>query len=67
MISVRDKRPGIDFAYDFSPLMVYQEEEGQGLLGFLTGICAIAGGVCTVARFLVGFALGIKHSTEKRD
>jgi hypothetical protein len=64
--SARDRRPGIDFDYDFSPLMVYQEEEGQSFLSFLTGVCAIAGGVCTLARFMVGFAMTVKH-TKKGD
>lgn len=41
--------PGIFFQYELSPLMVKYTERVQPLGHFLTNICAIIGGVYTVA------------------
>eukprot|EP01084_Bolivina_argentea_P244825 410055_1 len=50
----------VQFSYDFSPLMIIDKETGQNILGFLTGLCAIAGGVCAISRLVVGFYSGYK-------
>ena len=41
--------PGVFFFYELSPIMVAIEERRMGLLHFLTQLCAILGGVFTVA------------------
>jgi len=44
--------PGVFFFYDFSPVMVVHKEHGQSFIHFLTGVCAIVGGIFTVAGML---------------
>ena len=41
--------PGVFFFYELSPIMVQISERRMGLLHFLTQLCAILGGVFTVA------------------
>eukprot|EP00128_Syssomonas_multiformis_P010518 Colp12_sorted_trinity150504_noHs@32023 len=41
--------PGVFFMYDLSPMLVKFTERRQPLLHFLTGVCAIIGGIFTVA------------------
>ncbi len=41
--------PGVYFIYDISPIMVRYEERRKSFTHFLTGVCAIIGGVFTVA------------------
>lgn len=41
--------PGVFFHYDLSPIKVEYREARHGLLPFLTGLCAIVGGVFTVS------------------
>ena len=40
--------PGVFFCYDLSPIMVTFQEKQSSFLHFLTGVCAIVGGVFTV-------------------
>ncbi|XP_076456830.1 endoplasmic reticulum-Golgi intermediate compartment protein 3-like [Babylonia areolata] len=44
-----DKLPGVFFVYEVSPMMVKFTEKRRSFMHFLTGICAIVGGVFTVA------------------
>lgn len=44
--------PGVFFMYDLSPIMVNFVEKTRSLSHFLTGVCAIVGGVFTVAGLL---------------
>ncbi|KAF9585715.1 Endoplasmic reticulum-Golgi intermediate compartment protein 3 [Lunasporangiospora selenospora] len=44
--------PGVFFNFDISPMMVIQKEERKSFTSFLTGVCAIVGGVFTVASIL---------------
>ncbi|KAK6031404.1 hypothetical protein OSTOST_02436 [Ostertagia ostertagi] len=44
--------PGFVVQYEFSPLMVRYEERRQHLITFLVSLCAIIGGVFTVAQML---------------
>ena len=39
--------PGVFFMYDLSPMMVQITEHRRSFLHFLTGVCAIVGGVFT--------------------
>eukprot|EP00696_Hemimastix_kukwesjijk_P001971 gnl/Hemi2/12403_TR4235_c0_g1_i1.p1 gnl/Hemi2/12403_TR4235_c0_g1~~gnl/Hemi2/12403_TR4235_c0_g1_i1.p1 ORF type:complete len:401 (+),score=170.66 gnl/Hemi2/12403_TR4235_c0_g1_i1:81-1283(+) len=51
--------PGVFFFYDLSPIMVDITESRPSLAHFLTGLCAIIGGVFTVCGIIDGF---IYHS-----
>ena len=47
-----DKLPAVFFHYDISPIMAKVTEGRRSLSTFLTGLCAIVGGVFTVAGML---------------
>lgn len=44
---------GVDFEYDFSPIMVRYTESRKSLFEFITSVCAIVGGIYTVSGLLV--------------
>jgi hypothetical protein len=44
--------PGVFFSYELSPVMVKYSRKDKSLGHFLTGLCAIIGGVFTVAGIL---------------
>merc|ERR1712070_1340541 len=44
--------PGVFLVYEFTPFMVQRLEKAQPLSHFLTSICAIIGGVFTVASLI---------------
>ena len=44
-----DKLPAVYFHYELSPIMARVSESRQTYSSFLTGLCAIVGGVFTVA------------------
>ncbi|XP_050727756.1 endoplasmic reticulum-Golgi intermediate compartment protein 3-like [Eriocheir sinensis] len=52
--------PGVFFSYELSPMMVKYTEQHKSLGHFLTGLCAIVGGVFNVAGFLYNF-IGFAH------
>jgi len=51
--------PGVFFVYDFSPFMVKREERRESLAELLIGLCAVAGGVFTVASIVDSWVFGI--------
>lgn len=53
--------PGIFFTYEMSPMMVKYSEQHKSLGHFLTGVCAIIGGIFTVAGLIDSV---IYHSTR---
>jgi len=53
--------PGVFFMYEFSPMMVKVSERAKSFLHFLTSLCAIVGGVFTVAGLLDAF---LYHSAK---
>eukprot|EP00294_Goniomonas_avonlea_P016447 CAMPEP_0114560418 /NCGR_PEP_ID=MMETSP0114-20121206/11451_1 /TAXON_ID=31324 /ORGANISM="Goniomonas sp, Strain m" /LENGTH=323 /DNA_ID=CAMNT_0001745967 /DNA_START=286 /DNA_END=1257 /DNA_ORIENTATION=+ len=53
--------PGVFFFYDLSPIMVRFSEQRKSFLHFLTSVCAIVGGVFTVA----GILDGVIYSSQK--
>lgn len=53
--------PGVFFMYDLSPMMVQITEHRRSFLHFLTGVCAIVGGVFTVAGMIDAF---VYHSAK---
>ena len=65
--------PGVFFIYDISPIMVKFTEKRQTFTYFLTSLCAIVGGVFTVAGIVdaaiyqVGSSLGKKGSSGMLD
>ncbi|KAH0469208.1 hypothetical protein IEQ34_002440 [Dendrobium chrysotoxum] len=66
--NVLSKSPsGIYFFYDFSPIKVIFTEENKSLLHFLTSICAIIGGVFTVAGILDSFIYHGQRAIKKKQ
>jgi len=58
--------PGIFFMYELSPIMVKFTEHTQSFAHFLTGVCAIIGGVFTVAGIIDSFLYhGLKTLKKK--
>ncbi|CAG0880435.1 unnamed protein product, partial [Darwinula stevensoni] len=60
--------PGVFFHYDFSPLMVKYTEKTKSLGHFATGLCAIIGGVFTVAGLIDALLYhGLKKIQRKME
>ncbi|KAF9576232.1 Endoplasmic reticulum-Golgi intermediate compartment protein 3 [Mortierella alpina] len=57
--------PGVFFNFDISPMLVIQKEERKSFTSFLTGVCAIVGGIFTVASIIDG-AIWRAERTLKR-
>lgn len=55
-----DKFPAVYFHYEFSPIIARYTKSRRTYSSFLTGLCAIVGGVFTVA---VGLRQHLSHST----
>ncbi|XP_028406041.1 endoplasmic reticulum-Golgi intermediate compartment protein 3-like [Dendronephthya gigantea] len=53
--------PGVFVLYEFSPMMVQYTEKRRSFMHFLTGVCAIIGGIFTVAGLVDSF---IYHSSK---
>ncbi|XP_028549741.1 endoplasmic reticulum-Golgi intermediate compartment protein 3-like [Dendrobium catenatum] len=58
--------PGIFFIYEFSPIKVIFTEENKSLLHFLTSICAVLGGVFTVAGIIDTFVFHSHRAIKKK-
>ena len=58
--------PGVFFMYDLSPIMVEYTEVRKSFAHFLTGVCAIIGGVFTVAGIIDNFLYRGLRSLEKK-
>jgi len=58
--------PGVFFMYDISPIMVKFTEHTRSFPHFLTGICAIIGGVFTVAGLLDSLIYNSMRSLGKK-
>jgi len=63
--------PGVFFSYDLSPIRVDLRESSKSFLHFLTNLCAIVGGVFTVASLVDAFLfqgiVSIKQKLLRRD
>ncbi len=61
--------PGVFFIYDISPIMVRFTEKRPSFSYFLTSLCAIVGGVFTVAGIIDGFiySSGVLSSRRAGD
>lgn len=63
--------PGVFFTYDLSPIRVDLKESSKSFLHFLTNLCAIVGGVFTVASLVDAFlfqgVVAIKQKLLRRE
>lgn len=57
---------GVFFMYDLSPMMVQLTESRRSLAHFLTGVCAIVGGVFTVAGMLDSMLYHSQKALKKK-
>jgi endoplasmic reticulum-Golgi intermediate compartment protein 3 len=58
--------PGVFFSYELSPIMVKFTEYRQGLAHFLTSMCAIIGGIFTIAGLVDSFIYHGVRSLKKK-
>jgi len=58
--------PGVFFMYDLSPIMVKFSEHRRSFAHFLTSVCAIVGGVFTVAGIIDSFVYHSMRSLKKK-
>ncbi|XP_071105582.1 endoplasmic reticulum-Golgi intermediate compartment protein 3-like [Haliotis cracherodii] len=58
--------PGVFFMYELSPMMVKYTEKQRSFMHFLTGVCAIIGGVFTVAGLIDGMIYHSARAIQKK-
>ncbi|KAI8141531.1 endoplasmic reticulum vesicle transporter-domain-containing protein [Fennellomyces sp. T-0311] len=58
--------PGVFFVMDFSPMLVIYNETRPTFASFLTGVCAIVGGIFTVASLVDGALYRAEHSSRQK-
>ncbi|KAK4747866.1 hypothetical protein SAY87_014452 [Trapa incisa] len=58
--------PGVFFFYDFSPIKVTFKEEHISFLRFMTNICAVVGGIFTVAGIVDSFVYHGQRAIKKK-
>ncbi|KAI9016372.1 endoplasmic reticulum vesicle transporter-domain-containing protein [Phycomyces nitens] len=58
--------PGVFFMMDFSPMLVIYSERRKSLASFVTSVCAIVGGIFTVAGLLDGIIYRAERSYQKK-
>uniref|UniRef100_A0A0K0DQI8 Endoplasmic reticulum-Golgi intermediate compartment protein 3 n=1 Tax=Angiostrongylus cantonensis TaxID=6313 RepID=A0A0K0DQI8_ANGCA len=58
--------PGFVVQYEFSPLVVRYEERRQHLITFLVSLCAIIGGVFTVAQLIDSIIYHSSRAIERK-
>ncbi|XP_022727443.1 endoplasmic reticulum-Golgi intermediate compartment protein 3-like isoform X2 [Durio zibethinus] len=61
-----NSHPGVFFFYDFSPIKVTFEEEHISFLHFITNICAVIGGIFTVAGIIDSFVYYGQRKIKKK-
>jgi len=60
--------PGVFFMYDLSPIKIQYTERQKSFGHFLTGVCAIVGGVFTVAGIIDSFLFhGLRAMKKKQE
>lgn len=57
---------GVFFNYDISPMLIINREERKSFTHFLTGVCAIVGGIFTVAGILDGFIYNAEKTLKRK-
>ena len=58
--------PGVFFIYDINPMMIQLREGRKSFLHFLTGVCAIIGGIFTVAGMLDALIYQSNKALQKK-
>ncbi|KAK8558779.1 hypothetical protein V6N13_098417 [Hibiscus sabdariffa] len=61
-----NSHPGVFFYYDFSPIKVTFKEERISFLHFITNICAVIGGIFTVAGIVDSFVYHGQRKMKKK-
>ncbi|KAJ4831065.1 hypothetical protein Tsubulata_043530 [Turnera subulata] len=61
-----NSHPGVFFVYDFSPIKVTFKEEHISFLQFLTSVCAIVGGIFTIAGIADSFVYHGQKAMKKK-
>ncbi|XP_034888858.1 uncharacterized protein [Populus alba] len=61
-----DSLPGVYFFYDFSPIKVIFKEEHISFLHFMTSVCAIIGGIFTIAGIIDSFINHGQRAIKKK-
>ncbi|MBA0815722.1 hypothetical protein Gohar_000475 [Gossypium harknessii] len=61
-----NSQPGVFFYYDFSPIKVTFKEEHSSFLHFITNICAVIGGIFTVAGIIDTFVYHGQRRMKKK-
>lgn len=58
--------PGVFILYELSPLMVKYTEKSRSFMHFLTGVCAIVGGIFTVAGLIDSMIYHSSRALQKK-
>jgi len=58
--------PGLFFTYEISPMLVIYTQRSKSILHFLTGVCAIVGGIFTVAGMLDSIIYSAEKTLKKK-
>jgi predicted small secreted protein len=58
--------PGVFVTYELSPMMVKYTEKQRSFMHFLTGVCAIVGGVFTVAGLVDAFVYHSSRAIQRK-
>lgn len=58
--------PGVFFIYELSPMMVKYTEKQRSFMHFLTGVCAIIGGIFTVAGLIDSMIYHSARAIQKK-
>jgi len=58
--------PGLFVNYDISPMLIIYNETRQSFTHFLTGVCAIVGGIFTVAGMIDGVIYRAERSLKRK-
>ncbi|KAJ1824719.1 ER-derived vesicles protein erv46 [Coemansia sp. RSA 2671] len=60
------RTPGFFIMFDISPMRVIYTEHKRSLPSFLTSVCAIVGGIFTVARLVDGFVFRTERALQRK-
>lgn len=59
--------PGVFFMFEISPILVEVAEQTRSFVHFLTGVCAIVGGIFTVAGMIDSVVYHSLRSIQKKN
>jgi hypothetical protein len=57
---------GVFFTYEISPMLVIYTQRSKSFMHFLTGVCAIVGGIFTVAGMFDSVIYSAERSLKKK-